>query len=333
MIMSALLDILPGIALRVTEVPGMLSKMWQGDPGTSEDAPSAFRASQMNLVLQFGLATTPEEALRVFDQAIEFAQMYPCRIVALCPAKEASDAVFMEAKLFSQCYIGPSTRQMCCCEALMLGYPVHQAGFLENQVMVWLESDLPIYHWMHRVPARRIEEIYLSYLKLCTRVVFDSCIEGPDYIKAHWPKPDAVMDLAFARLLPTRQSIGQFLSGFEPAALVDGLAHVECRYAPGADGEAANLLHWQESCLEHCEKNGEHCDEMTFGTKLLDAGSPSALEVEWQYAGGAKNFLWTQAKECDAVRIRADFGKGAVDLPQHVKPMPRVRELAEALFF
>jgi hypothetical protein len=72
---------------------------------------------------------------------------------------------------------------------------------------------------------------------------------------------------------------------------------------------------------------------MTFGTKLLDAGSPSALEVEWQYAGGAKNFLWTQAKECDAVRIRADFGKGAVDLPQHVKPMPRVRELAEALFF
>jgi len=51
----------------------------------------------------------------------------------------------------------------------MLGYPIHTPGFLENQVMIWLENDLPVYHWLHRVPARRIEEIYLPYLKLCTR--------------------------------------------------------------------------------------------------------------------------------------------------------------------
>jgi len=331
--MSTLLDILPGIALPLTEVPKMLSSMWQGDAGSGDEAPSAFRASQMNLVLQFGLATSADEALRVFDQAIEFAQVYPCRIVALCPIKEATDSVFLQAKLFSQCYIGPSTRQMCCCEALMLGYPIATPGFLENQVMVWLENDLPIYHWLHRVPTRRIEELYLPYLKLCTRVVFDSCIEGADYAKAHWPKPDAVMDLAFARLLPARQSIGQFLSGYDKALLIAGLTHVECRYAPGADGEAANLLHWQENCLDHCEKPGEHCDDVSFAAKPLDLGSPNALEVEWQYEGGAKKFSWSHAKEGDAVSIKADFGKGPVDLPQHVKPMPQVRELAEALFF
>ena len=331
--MSSLLDVLPGIALRLTEVPKMLSSMWQGDAVPGEEAPSAFRASQMNLVLQFGLATSPEEALRVFDQAIEFAQVYPCRIVALCPVKEANDAVFLQAKLFSQCYIGPSTRQMCCCEALMLAYPIATPGFLENQVMVWLENDLPVYHWLHRVPTRRVEELYLPYLKLCTRIVFDSCIEGADYAKAHWPKPDAVMDLAFARLLPARQSMGQFLSGYDKALLIEGLTHVECRYTPGADGEASNLLHWQENCLDHCEKPGEHCDDVSFATKPLDVSSPNALEVEWQYEGGKKKFSWTHSKTCDAVNIQADFGKGPVDLPQHVKPMPRVRELAEALFF
>lgn len=331
--MTTLLDVLPGMALRLSDVSKTLSRMWQSDAPHGSAEPSAFRASQMNLVLQFGLATPPDEAQRVFDQAIEFAQVYPCRIVALCPVKDANESLFVQAKLFSQCYIGPSTRQMCCCEALILGYPVNAAGFLENQVSVWLESDLPVYHWLHRVPARRIEELYLPYLKLCTRIVFDSCIEGADYAKTHWPKPETVMDLAYARLLPVRQSIGQFLSSYEPDALIAGLARVECRYAPGADGEAANLLRWQETCLDHCEKPGEHPDEVTFLAKPLAAASTNELEVEWQYDGGKKNFLWAHAKDCDGVRIKADFGKGAVDFPQHVKPIERVKELAEALFF
>jgi hypothetical protein len=216
---------------------------------------------------------------------------------------------------------------------LMLGYPVHTPGFLENQVMVWLENDLPVYHWLHRVPARRIEEIYLPYLKLCTRVVYDSCVEGADYAKTPWPKPDVVMDLAYARLLPTRQSIGQFLSSYDPAALAEGLARVECRYTLGAEGEAANLLHWQQECLDHCEKPGEHCDDVVFAVKPLGADSANEIEVEWQYEGGQKSFLWAHAKNCDGTLIKADFGKGPVDLPQHVKPMLPVKELAEALFF
>jgi len=331
--MSSLLEALPGMGLKVSEVAGMLSRMWQADASAGPGAPSAFRASQMNLVLQFGLATTPEEALHSFDRAIEFAQVYPCRIIALCPVKEPQADSFLQAKLFSQCYIGASTRQMCCCEAIILSYPVGGAGFLENQISVWLEGDLPVYHWLHRVPARRIEELYLPYLKHCTRVVYDSCIEGPDYAKAPWPRPDAVVDLAYARLLPIRQSIGQFLSSYPPAIIIAGLAHVECRFAAGADGEAANLLRWQQECLDHCEKPGEHCDEVAFILKPLDPGSTQALEVEWQYEGGQKKFLWTQAKECDAVNIQANFGSGPIELPQHVKPMQAVREIAESLFF
>jgi hypothetical protein len=287
----------------------------------------------MNLVLHFGLSTLPEEALAEFNQAIEFAQVYPCRIVVLCPLKETHQDSFLQGKLFSQCYIGPSTRQMCCCEALIMGYPVGATGFLENQVSVWLETDLPVYHWLHRVPARRIEELYLPYVKMCTRVIYDSCIEGPDYAKVHWPKGETVMDLAYARLLPVRQSIGQFLSSYKPAILVEGLVRIECRYQAGADGEAANLLRWQEGCLEKCAHGGDGYDEMAFSTHPLEAGSPNALEVEWQYDGGKKHFRWTQAKDSDCVNIAADFGSGPVDLPQHVKPMPQVKVLAEALFF
>jgi hypothetical protein len=331
--MSTLFDAMPGVVMPVKDIAGTLSRMWQSDAPPGHEAPSAFRASQMSLVLQFGLSSQPAEAQRLFDQALQFAQVYPCRIVVLCPLKETNEKSFLQAKLFSQCYIGPSTRQMCCCEAIMLAYPVNAAGFLENHAMIWLESDLPIYHWLHGVPARRVEEAYLPYLKLCTRVVYDSSLEGPDYAKIHWPKPEAVMDLAYARLLPVRQSIGQFLSSFAPASLVENLIHVECRYAPGAEGEAGNLLRWQQCCLESCDASGGKCDEVSFATHALDAAASNLLEVEWQYDGGAKKFLWTRAKNDDGVRISANFGCGLLEVPQHVKPMPQVRELAEALFF
>jgi hypothetical protein len=331
--MSTLFDAMPGVVMPVADVTSTLSRMWQGDAPPGHDAPSAFRASQMNLVLHYGLSTLPEEALAVFDQAIRFAQVYPCRIVVLCPLKDSHQDLFLQGKLFSQCYIGPSTRQMCCCEALILGYPLSGSGFLENQVSIWLENDLPVYHWLHRVPARRIEEFYLPYLKLCSRIIYDSSIEGPDYATVHWPRPETVMDLANARLLPVRQSIGQFLSSYPPKALVEGLQRVECRYEAGADGEAANLLRWQEDCLEKCEKLAGDFDEVAFGTRPLDAKSVNWLEVEWQFEGGVKKFLWTHAKKTDDARLTADFGKGPVELPQQVKPLVPEKVLAEALFF
>jgi hypothetical protein len=331
--MSTLFDALPGVVMPVAEVMKTLSRMWQNDAQPGHDAPSAFRASQMNLVLQFGLSTSVEEAQGVFDQAITFAQVYPCRIVVLCPLKDSHQEMFLQSKLFSQCYIGLSARQMCCCEALVIGYPVNGVGFLENQVSVWLENDLPVYHWLHRVPARRVDELYLPYLKLCTRVVYDSTVEGPEYGKIHWPKPEAVMDLAYARLLPSRQSLGQFLSSYAPMLLVQDLLRVECRHAPENDTEAENLLRWQEGALTQCAKLTKEYADVAFTARLLDAASPNAIEIEWKYDGGKKHFLWSHAKKSDCVEISADFGKGTVTLPQQVKAMATERVLAEALFF
>ena len=75
----------------------------------------------MNVVLHFGWEVTAEQAQERFNALLTFAQRYPSRIIVLCPSRAITDGS-MRAKLFSQCYIGDSHREMCCCEALLLGY-------------------------------------------------------------------------------------------------------------------------------------------------------------------------------------------------------------------
>ena len=67
---------------------------------------------------------------------------------------------------------------MCCCEALILGFSSEDNGFLFNQVSVWLESDLPIYHWFSEVRAERVVKYFDHLLKRVHRIVFDSNIES-----------------------------------------------------------------------------------------------------------------------------------------------------------
>ena len=132
--------------------------MWEGD--ASPDSPSEFRASQMNVVLHFGLDVTPEDAKLRFDALIRFAQRYPSRIIVLCPTRELQSG--MSAKLFSQCYIGETHREMCCCEALLLGYKSEDVGYLANQVSIWLEGDLPTYHWLSGVPSAQLRHTLIA---------------------------------------------------------------------------------------------------------------------------------------------------------------------------
>ena len=121
--------------------------MWEAD--ASLGSPSEFRASQMNLVLHFGLDVNEADARARFDTVIRFAQRYPSRIIVLCPTRE--EGAGMRAKLFSQCYIGETHREMCCCEACCCYKS--KPGYLANQVSIWLEGDLPRYHWFMVCPT------------------------------------------------------------------------------------------------------------------------------------------------------------------------------------
>ena len=203
-----------------------LSSMWQSEGGLGSKDKSGVRASQLNLVLHFGNATPAEEALELFETAVEFAQRTPCRIIVMCPEAEASDDSLMRGKLYTQCFIGESLRHSCCCEALIMNYRPGATQYLAsqlNQISLWLEADLPGYYWFHRVPREMIEQKYLGFVSKFNRVVYNSNIEGPVLDTVAWPDRAKVKDFARSRLLKVLQSLGQFLSSYAPTTLMDGL--------------------------------------------------------------------------------------------------------------
>lgn len=329
--MADLIEELPGISLPVSEVTKQLHEMWQS--GESEGSPSAFRASQMNVVLHFGWEVSGEEALQRFESLICFAQRYPSRIIVLCPSQAVADGT-MRAKLFSQCYIGESHREMCCCEALILGYQPENCGHLGNQVSVWLEPDLPTYHWFNRVPTDRIRQYFDNLLVGVRRSIYDSSIEaGGDAIEAlDWSKPDRVVDLAKARLLPARQAIGQYLSGFTIEAICHGLAEVRVAHAEGCSGEGRRLTEWIQDCLSDCQKCAD-CTALRarYELELCDPAKHQ-LTLEMIYHDGRK-FLWEKLQDGKTARIESTLGRAEDRVTMRVKPLSPEQEIAEALFF
>ncbi|MGC6424361.1 MAG: glucose-6-phosphate dehydrogenase assembly protein OpcA [Lentimonas sp.] len=328
--MAELIDALPGIELPVGDVTSRLATMWEGGPSS---AFSEFRASQMNLVLHFGLDVTAKEARERFETVLRFAQRYPSRIIVLCPSLEAGDGS-MSAKLFSQCYIGESHREMCCCEALLLGYKSEDSGFLSNQVSVWLEPDLPTYHWFNGVPTRRIERYFDNLLIGVRCCVYDSSIESEDIAALDWPDLDRLRDLAEARLLPVRQAVGQFLSGYRIQDLCDGLLRVTVSHGVGMSGEGQRLLEWVEGCLADCSVCADCAsDTIEFAVRGCDAsGKDCSLMLEWEYAD-ERYFKWRKFGDGSLGEIEASLGKAAETIPTRVKSLAPEQVLSEALFF
>ena len=311
----------------------MLRTMWDSmmvDRGG--DAMSEFRASQLNLILHFGLQTTPEEARANFDTAVAFAQRYPCRIIVLCPQEEVSGDEVMTGKLFSQCYVGPQLRQVCCCEALILGYAVDDADFLENQVSLWIETDLPVYHWFHRVPGSKIEQHYGEFIRQARRIVFDAAMDPGLCEAVEWPEPRRVNNLAHARTLPLRQNIGQFLSGFMAEDLVAGIETVEIRHDPGFAPQVGPLREWLSGCIETASKLAGQTPPR-FHVEAAELAHGSTLNLSFGYREAGKYFAWAFREATKSACVGCNFGGGGVGQPFHVEPMAPENALAEALFF
>ncbi len=328
--MKDLIDVLPGLDLPVAEVTDRVERMWESDASGS---PSAFRASQMNVVLHFGWEVTAEEAQERFDALLTFAQRYPSRIIVLCPSRAITDGS-MRAKLFSQCYIGESHREMCCCEALLLGYQPDNCGHLANQVSVWLEPDLPSYHWFCGVPGARIEEYSDNLLVGVRRAIYDSSYEGEDLSELNWPEPLRVGDLAMARLLPVRQAIGQYLSGYEIEGLCKGLESITVSHSEAMSGEGLRLMEWIKDCLGDC-KRCERCPaiQAKYTVKNCDASlAGSSLAVDFIYSDG-RYFKWRKFSEGSMAEVEASLGKLKEKISTRVKPLGAEQTIAEALFF
>lgn len=318
----------------VEDVTRTLRHMWDVVPGEKGLAPSDFRASQMTLVLHFGLETTAAEVAERFAAAIAFAQRYPSRIIVLCPARPDENRDLLEAKLFSQCYIGSHQRDLCCCEALILGYSTDESNFLENQVSLWIEADLPVYHWLNRVPAERISGYYLSFIRRCRRVLIDTSIECDALKSVQWPEPDRVRDLAQARILPFRQQIGQFLSSLPVKVICGRGGRLKFSCEDSLVPEVRHLADWIFSCLDDacrkCSGDCRGCSEVGIESGL-SAGS--GVELCWYDRGGKLVIEGTMVPEEKHGELFCHLDGFRRESQFHLEPLKPEQALAEALFF
>lgn len=323
--MSAILDALPGTPMRVSEVIPSLAKYWQD----SAEGGSSSRASQMNLVVVFGEGVAPESAREQMDHAFTLSRRYPCRIIALCP--NSAPGAKLDGRLHIACFASTNGKEQRCGESLSLGFPSDVSPeILESQVSVWQESDLPEYVWLHGVSADEVTR-YMPIVRGARRVVYDSSVCAGDFSKIEWPKPEAVRDLARARLLAVRQALGQFLSAYTPENLATGLQSVLVRHAGSRTGEAKNLSEWMRAGLtEGARRTGI---PLTADFRLESRTDCNAcLSTEWSYANGG-SFRWDHAPQGTGSHLEADIAGRKYSHTLRVPFLDQPAALAEALFF
>jgi len=157
------------------------------------------------------------------------------------------------------------------------------------------------------------------------RVLLDSAITPADALTFPWPKPEAVRDLAHARLLPVRQTIGQFLSAYAPAKLIEGLSGVTLVHTPAVAAEARVLAKWLTHRLSGCGATD-------VAVTLKENAGGASFELEFNYTN-AHRFHWCGDLEHGSGKFEADYGTGKTTLPTAVSLLTPEAALGEAMFF
>jgi hypothetical protein len=326
--MPGIFDALPGIEAPVGSISKGLAQMWEGAASEGRPAPPSelAKAIQVNFVLHLGLNTDAPDAVQQFETAVRFSRRYPSRVVVLCPLSDDAGVSEMRAKVYGECTLGKSAGDTRCCEFVMLSYPRWARSSLESQVSVCLSTDLPLYYWAHRFSEAAKLADYRYLLTTAKRVLIDSATAPADAINYAWPRPENVRDLAFARLLPVRQSIGQFLSRYPVLALSAGLKSIRLGHGAGVAAEARVLLCWLRDRMAACGATGE-----ALGIEQSE-GAPRAFTVQFAYEGG-KSFLWKADMDTAHATFDADFGTGRTVMPVMAALLSQENALSEAMFF
>lgn len=327
--MPEIFDALPGIQVPVGAIGRGLTDLWASTAASGGAALAAddAKATQSNLVLHLGFNTTPADALAQFETVARFARSYPSRIVVLCPLRNDTGVTDMRAKVYGECFLGKSKSDKRCVEFVMLSYPRSARRFLENQVSICLSTDLPLYYWAHRFSESAKLADYRFLLSRAKRVLIDSAIAPADALTFPWPNPTALRDLTYSRVLPVRQTVGQFLAGYTTAAIATGLRGVTVAHASSLAAEGRVLLGWLRRRLEACGTGSEPVG-MTCEPK--DSGG---LAMRFHYLGAAKYFRWQGDLATKHALFEADLGGGSTTLAATATLLTPERALSEAMFF
>jgi hypothetical protein len=328
--MPAVFEKLPGLEVPVGEIKHRLARMWDDTARSGGAAPAAdsVRATQMNFVLHFGLMTAPEDAVEQFNTLKIFSQRNPCRVVVLCPLVHDEGATHLRAKIYGECFLGKSKGDTRCVEFVILSYPLASRCYLENQVSVCLSTDLPLYYWVHRFSDSARLADYQFLLQNAKRVMFDTSLVPADASTYPWPQPHAIRDLVHARLLPVRQSLGQFLSGFPPARIVENLQSVKLYHKPKYEAEARVLWGWLKERLVECGA----ADSVPGRIKASECAGIDDFAVEFCY-GDQSYFKWRADIARNHAEFAADMGAGRVELVTAMHLLEPAGAISEAVFF
>ena len=328
--MAAIFDALPGIEVPVGSITKYLAQMWVDTAAKGGPAPAAddVKATQVNFVLHLGFNTTVDDALEQFQTAVLFSRRAPCRVVVLCPLPIDDPGTEMRAKIYGECHLGKSKGDTRCCEFVLLSYPFGARQYLESELSVCLITDLPLYYWVHRFASiHRLTE-YQYLLRRSERILIDSSIADLGIFTFAWPRPEAVRDLVYARLLPVRQSIGQLLSGYEPAALIGGLRMVTATHDEKLTAEGRVLLAWTRERLLGCGA----LPEVGFDCRPASPTEGGLLRLAFEYANG-HCFQWYGNVERKNACIEADYGAGRSTMHIAVSLLTPDAALSDAMFF
>lgn len=326
----AVFDALPGQEVPVGELNRRLGDLWRDAAASGGPAPSAedAKATQLNVVLHLGLGATPADAAEQFATLVRFSRRYPSRVVVLCPLPDGAAAqTDFRAKVYGECHLGKSRSDTRCVEFVVLSYPQSARRFLEDQVSLCLSTDLPLYYWAHRFSSTGRLADYQYLLRRARRVLIDSASAPADALDYPWPRPAALRDLAFARLLPLRQSLGQFLAGTPAGELVQDLRGLVVTHRDGGVAEARALAAWAASRLRACGAGEAFVSEVR-----ADPSGPD-LGLQFRYEGTARAFRWSADLAAGHGDFEARFSRGPVTLRAGASLLAPEFALAEAMFF
>lgn len=330
---STVYEALPGLKVPLGQALEKLSAMWSPVDESGRRRESEYRASRMNLIVHIGFEATVEEAKTLFQMVISFSHRYPCRMILLCPQPDSWDSeARMSCKIFSECVIGEGGNGMSCCEALILGYTLSDRRYLENQVSVFMEADLPTYYWPTRFGSAQLLSDYKFFFKHANRIIYDSSCETVLLDQVDLPHFDKAHDLAFSRLLSIRQCIGQFLSAYSTETIVDGLSEVSLCCNAGFKSEGRALMSWVVHALSVCYGPDDKAIDKLKVDQRESSGEESMLRMSFIYENEYYLRFEIDLAKGEA-RVEADLGSGPHKLTTGVWLLDSETALAEALFF
>jgi hypothetical protein len=329
--MPAIFDALPGFEVPVGDIAKRLAQMWSDEGADGRPTLSAedAKATQVNFVLHLGFRTQPEDAVRQFKTVVNFSHRYPGRVVVLCPRLTDVPEPEIRAKIYGECFLGRSKSDKRCVEFVMLSYSRSARPFLENQVSICLSADLPLYYWAHRFSQSGRLADYQYLLSRAKRVLIDSAIAPADALTFPWPNPAAIRDLVAARLLPVRQTVGQFLSAYAPPVLVEDLTRVTVSHADELSAEGRVTADWLRKRLADCGASEQRVEHVT---RALGAEEGS-LAIGFEYARKERFFSWRGGRRTGQALFEAEFGAGRTTLQAGVSLLPPESALSEAMYF